>query len=423
MMMTAHDITIDPLSKFRDVLVDAGLLPGEIIPDGKLRRHGTTSHPRSTNGWHVMYAEPFAGAYGDWSTDFSDKWCMTGTALSDKDRKRLYKTIRQQKAKREEREKAEQVVAIEKARTYMASLPVATDDNPYLLQKGIKAYPGMLADGDDLLVPILNSNGRPMSYQRIDQTGGKRFAAGCPVAGGWFAIKGDNGPLIICEGIATGLSIHEATRNTVLVAFSAGNLLAVARMARDRYTEREIILAADNDVKTAGRTGNNPGVEKSTEAAMAISGLLAIPDQPGDWNDYHAAHSLDLVRTGIEAAKVLQKASISTIDTNDWPEPMPLLSDDSNNSYPTEALPGTIGEAVEEVTSFVKCPVALTACSALAAISTVAAGLVDVRRAQKLSGPSGLYFLALADSGERKTTVDNFFTKVSADTKNDGKIA
>jgi len=55
--------------------------------------------------------------------------------------------------------------------------------------------------------------------------------------------------------------------------------------------------------------------------------------------------------------------------------------------------------------------VALTACSALAAVSTVAAGLADCRRAGKLSGPIGLFFLVLAESGERKTTVDAFFTK------------
>jgi putative DNA primase/helicase len=66
---------------------------------------------------------------------------------------------------------------------------------------------------------------------------------------------------------------------------------------------------------------------------------------------------------------------------------------------------------VAEVTAFVQCPDALTACCALAAISTVGAGLVDVRRANKLTGPTGLYFLAIADSGERKTTVDGFFTK------------
>jgi hypothetical protein len=42
---------------------------------------------------------------------------------------------------------------------------------------------------------------------------------------------------LICEGIATALSLHEATGLTVLAAFSAKNLEAVARMVGDRYGE------------------------------------------------------------------------------------------------------------------------------------------------------------------------------------------
>jgi putative DNA primase/helicase len=40
---------------------------------------------------------------------------------------------------------------------------------------------------------------------------------------------------------------------------------------------------------------------------------------------------------------------------------------------------------------------------------------VDVQRVDKLVGPTALYLLAVADSGERKTTVDTFFTKTIRD--------
>ncbi|MFH1021362.1 MAG: YfjI family protein, partial [Pseudomonadota bacterium] len=95
----------------------------------------------------------------------------------------------------------------------------------------------------------------------------------------------------------------------------------------------------------------------------------------------------------------------------EWPEPSPLTIHDQADPYPLDALPSTIGAAVQEAVSFVQCPVALAACSALSVVSTVAQGLVDVRRAEKLEGPSSLYLLAVADSGERKTTVDGFFSK------------
>jgi putative DNA primase/helicase len=65
---------------------------------------------------------------------------------------------------------------------------------------------------------------------------------------------------------------------------------------------------------------------------------------------------------------------------------------------------------VREVVEFVQCPVSLVACSALSALSLACQALADVRRADKLVGPCSLYLLAVADSGERKTTCDNLFT-------------
>lgn len=94
-----------------------------------------------------------------------------------------------------------------------------------------------------------------------------------------------------------------------------------------------------------------------------------------------------------------------------WGEPLPLIAHQQADPYPLDSLPGIIGAAVREVVAFVQCPVALGACSALAVIATVAQGLVDVRRAEKLEGPTSLFMLAIADSGERKSTVDGFFSK------------
>jgi putative DNA primase/helicase len=40
---------------------------------------------------------------------------------------------------------------------------------------------------------------------------------------------------------------------------------------------------------------------------------------------------------------------------------------------------------------------------------------VDIKRAEKLHGPTGLFLLTIADSGERKSTCDGFFTKTIRD--------
>jgi putative DNA primase/helicase len=78
--------------------------------------------------------------------------------------------------------------------------------------------------------------------------------------------------------------------------------------------------------------------------------------------------------------------------------------------YPLDALPDKVRAAVEEVQRFVQAPTALVASSALAALSLAAQAYADVTRATKLQGPTGVYLMVIADSGERKTTCDGFFT-------------
>ena len=94
---------------------------------------------------------------------------------------------------------------------------------------------------------------------------------------------------------------------------------------------------------------------------------------------------------------------------DEWPAPQPLRAEGALPPYPTDALPAGIREAVSEVVAFVQCPPALAACSALSALSLAGQALADVQRAEGLRGPISLFLLAVADSGERKTTCDRQF--------------
>ncbi|NDU87149.1 MAG: DUF3987 domain-containing protein [Ferrovum sp.] len=98
-----------------------------------------------------------------------------------------------------------------------------------------------------------------------------------------------------------------------------------------------------------------------------------------------------------------------------WPHPQLLTAKIDPEPYPIDALPRTIKDAVDEVVGFVKAPVAMVASSALAALSLAAQSHGDVKRAEKLTGPTGLFLLTIAESGERKSTCDGFFTQVIKD--------
>jgi putative DNA primase/helicase len=94
-----------------------------------------------------------------------------------------------------------------------------------------------------------------------------------------------------------------------------------------------------------------------------------------------------------------------------WPAPQPMAAKVESEPYPRDALPSAIRAAVDEVAGFVKAPIPLVASSALAAVSLVCQAHGDVKRAEKLQGPTSLALLNIADSGERKSTVDGFFTQ------------
>jgi putative DNA primase/helicase len=114
-------------------------------------------------------------------------------------------------------------------------------------------------------------------------------------------------------------------------------------------------------------------------------------------------------------SRALTKVIKSISEAPKWPDPQPLSSKVQPESYPTEALPETVRLAVEEVAGFVKAPLPLVASSALSALSLALQAHADIKRAEKLTGPIGLFLLTIADSGERKTTCDGFFTKAVRD--------
>ncbi len=122
---------------------------------------------------------------------------------------------------------------------------------------------------------------------------------------------------------------------------------------------------------------------------------------------------------GSDVARAIANASVPARGEhqpgNGWPTPLPLSAKVQPEPYPIDALPSPIRAAVEEVAGFVKAPVPMVASSALAALSLACQAHADAKRAEKLHGPIGLFLLTIADSGERKSTCDGFFTKAIRD--------
>ena len=94
-----------------------------------------------------------------------------------------------------------------------------------------------------------------------------------------------------------------------------------------------------------------------------------------------------------------------------WPDPLPVVVAHARRPYPIDALPEYMCDAIAEVQAYTQAPIAMVATCALGTLSTACQGNVDVARDSRLTGPTSLYTLILAFSGERKSTVDGYFTR------------
>ncbi|MBL0168492.1 MAG: DUF3987 domain-containing protein [Propionivibrio sp.] len=136
-----------------------------------------------------------------------------------------------------------------------------------------------------------------------------------------------------------------------------------------------------------------------------------------DFNDMTAICGMGAVQKAIASAKAPAVGEYQDDGENapegegeGWPEPQPMTAKIEPEPYPLDALPETVRAAVEEVAAFVKAPLPMVASAALSALSLAIQAHTDVKRAEKLTGPVGLFLLTIADSGERKSTCDGFFT-------------
>jgi phage/plasmid primase-like uncharacterized protein len=134
-----------------------------------------------------------------------------------------------------------------------------------------------LAGGHCLILPMRDHAGDVHNVQLIDRIGRKLFMWGGRAAGLFFLIDdGDLTTLVIAEGLATGISIHEATGYPVAVVFSAGNIAAVARWFVEHGSR--VVIAADDDWSKATNVGRETAIKVSRQLRCAV----ALPAFPAD---------------------------------------------------------------------------------------------------------------------------------------------
>lgn len=430
------------LEQFRAALVARDIIPPEpIVADGRLHRCDAAGPRGRGDSAYLLHMDGVpTGGFENWRDGQGwETWRHEGgKALTPAEREVLARLSKAAKVARDEevRERHGQARDVA-ARIWAASRP-APPDHLYLARMvvdahGLRVYKGLL------VVPVRDLAGTLYSLQFISPSGVKRFLEGGRIQGlcSWIGdppdpTGADTMTICVAEGFATGASLHQAVGHPVVIAFHAANLAPAALAVREHYPGARIIVCADDDHYTPG----NPGSTQAQEAARKVDGRIAVPDfgadrpeDATDFNDLHRLLGLSALRTVLDgAAEPAPSSGQSTrpadvVPEIDWQEPDPLTASGESQPYPVSALPPLLRDAVVEAQSFVQSPAALVACSALSALSLAAQGLANVRRDHQLVGPVSLYILAVAESGERKSTCDRIFGAALRDWERDQAAA
>ena len=300
----------DLLHTFHDVLGQHGLIPEEILADGTLHRCPTEGKPRKLNGAYIAHLDkPATLWWCNWETDDQGTFCIEEKQTLPVSELSAWRE-RQQSIRRQREEECTRrhTEAAKQAGEEWRSARVCDPNHPYLRRKGVSAFSGIRQARDGaLLIPVLDAANNLQSLQRIYPDGTKRFLVGGKVSDGRFIIQGQpEKPIAICEGFATGASIHLAAGWTVYVAFSANNLAPVAKSVKEQFPDSSIIICGDKD---------ETGRKKGWEAARLANTPLVLPQFTNgngtDFNDLHQSEGLEAVRSQLESALTKQHGLVA----------------------------------------------------------------------------------------------------------------
>ena len=302
---------------------DHGLEPEQPLTFGKLTRCKTTQDKgKEKNGWYVIHEHRteknetlIFGSFGDWRSGDSNKIKVKAGRMSLEERDLM--RARQEEGKRRAAEIAANASrrAANRASSLFKRMPEkgrsAYLDRKQIVGMGVRYAPRSGA----VLVPMSNVRDQIVGLQVIypekqQDTGRDKsyWPYGMSKEGAFHLIgphPEPGEPVLVCEGYATGVSLHMATSLAVAIAFDAGNLSVVAKAMRERFPGRALIVCRDDDWKTKRPNGEpwNPGEEKGSNAALIVGGQVVGPVFSGerdikwtDFNDLHCAEGLDAVR-------------------------------------------------------------------------------------------------------------------------------
>jgi phage/plasmid primase-like uncharacterized protein/antirestriction protein ArdC len=360
---------ITPQEEFGQVLISTGcILDGPPVMDGNKQRVAVQGdNGTQKSGFYVGHLDGIPTGYiMNNRTGAEARWHQKGYVLTDEEKAQMQALsalkMQEYRAERERQYMETAKVLQNKIKQELTPAVGAEVDPPYLVKKGLFPTAGTYVDKEKaLIVPAIGTDGEIRTIQYIDGKGTKLFAVGGQKASSFHVVDAqpeeameklsDARVIIIAEGYATAASIQKAMlrdgdeKNAglgVVAAFDSGNLKPVAMALLDKFPDKPIIIAADDDKHLLNnpQVNRNIGKDKAYEAAKAVNATVVIPvfasgeqdKNPKnftDFNDMMKSSSLGItgvkkqIQTGVlKAFSVKKKQNWENVQNQERLRPM-----------------------------------------------------------------------------------------------------
>jgi antirestriction protein ArdC/phage/plasmid primase-like uncharacterized protein len=225
-----------------------------------------------------------AGYIKNNKTGIDMKWKSKGYALDPEQKAQMQAEAAAKLQAREVEQAKVQEQTAQRVGRQMADLVPVTQPTAYMQAKGIQPQAGVMTDrdGQKTYIPATDANGKQWTMQYIQEDGTKRFAKDSRKEGCFHAVGGLDAlakapALVIGEGYATAGSLSQTLGFATVAAFDSGNLVQVAKALHEKFPDKPIIIAGDDDKHLEATQGVNPGRSKAEEAAKAVGGKVLLP--------------------------------------------------------------------------------------------------------------------------------------------------
>jgi putative DNA primase/helicase len=288
---------MSPREEFAEALRSLGCIVSgshPIMDGGKHRIAAEGDEPGEKAGFYIGHLDGHpAGYIKNNRTGLDMKWKSKGYSLDPQEKAKLAAEAADKLAARAAEQERLHEATAQRISKQAVSLVMPAEPTPYMREKGIQLHAGAMTDksGKTTYLPSTDAAGKQWTMQYIQENGTKRFAKDSRKEGCFHAVGGIEAvaaapALVIGEGYATAATLAEAWGHGTIAAFDSGNLKAVAKDLHEKFPDKPVIVAGDDDRQLVLTQGVNSGREKALEAAKAVGGQAIFPVfAPGE-NEY-----------------------------------------------------------------------------------------------------------------------------------------